>query len=184
MKTTFFKALEIVLFCIVHMCFILLIITFPTVQRKRKNKESQQSTPFLFIQVSWKSWLIVRVIFNHFKSKCHFWLEKMVLIICVHVCVSCICQYEDSKRICLSNIQGDWKPKCNCLYYVVFYLNIIFMALCLRRLADTAKEFSTKVSQMPQKHKRNRNWYWRRGGKKQEARDIHKEKWGTAKQKG
>lgn len=44
------------------------------------------------------------------------------------------------------------KPACNFSYYELLGLNILVVHL-LNRLADTSKEFSTKVSHMPQKQK-------------------------------
>lgn len=96
MKATFWKALKMVLLCNVNIYFILLIIIYHTVQKKKRAKESQYSAPFLFIQALWKSWLRVKVVLNRIiisKSNVISDWKKIILI---------ACQYEVSKRIVCS----------------------------------------------------------------------------------
>lgn len=86
---------------------------------------------------------------NNFKSKWHFRLKRK-------------CVWGREKRTILSLFVQRWKLQYNFLYYVIFYLNVICMPfVLLGRPAGIMKESSTKISQMPPKQKRMRNWNWR-----------------------
>lgn len=73
--------------------------------------------------------------------------------------------FQIEKEVCggerieqLSLFVQHLKLQYNILYYVIFYLNVICKPfVLLRRPAGILKESSTKISQMPQKHKRMRN---------------------------
>jgi len=88
-KATFCKVMEMVLFCIVNIYFILLIIIYHTVHKRKKPKNLSIQLPFCLSRhcgnLGWgweEYWIII--------SKANVISDGKQMILCVCVCV-CVC---------------------------------------------------------------------------------------------